>query len=760
MSGIMVRKRRLNDGKPVFEELQIEKIHKVITWAAEGLKNVSVSQVEMESQIDLFDGITTEQIHETLIKTATNLILEDAEYQYLAARLYIFHLRKKVYGSFTPPKVIDFVNKMIDEGLYTKELSSKYTQKEFKEMEKIIDHERDFEFTHLGISKFAEKYLIKNRVNGKIYETPQFSYLFIAATIFMNEPKNIRMKLIKEFYDSSSKHILSLPTPIVAGVRTPTKQFSSCVLIETADTRKSINGGASSIVEYVSLRAGIGLSVGANRGEGMPIKGGEARHTGLIPFLKYFQAALSSCSQGGIRKGSATVYWPFWHQEFENLIVLKNNQGTEESRVRHMDYGVQFSRLFFKRLMKNENITLFSPYETPGLYDAFFQDEDKFEELYEMYEKKEGILKKSIPAFNMAAKFLIERANTGRIYYFAADHVNSHSSFLQELAPVKMSNLCAEITLPTKPFENLDSTDGEVALCTLMAINVGKIDTNNYEEYKKNLSIAVRALDNLLDYQEYPIEVAGYHAVRRRSLGIGITNFANFLAKNGAKYSDGSGNEITHKLFEKFQYALIESSMELAEERGKCEYFNQTKYSKGILPIDTYRKTVDKICDTPLELDWEKLRKSVLKHGMRHSTLSALMPCETSSQVLNATNGFEPPKKLITIKSTVESSSYHVVDDYEELKNNYETIFAMGSNIGYLNLASIAQKFVDQSISSNTYYNPYQYPNSKIPLSVLMQDFIHSWNMGLKTLYYQVTQETEEDSNTDLVEEDCDSCKL
>lgn len=758
---IKVRKRTKSDGLPVFEELQIEKIHKVITWAAEGLENVSVSQVEMESQIELFDGISTEQIHETLIKTATNLIPEEPEYQYLAARLYLFHLRKKVYGSFTPPTVKDYVHKMVEAGLYTKELLEKYNSSDFKEMEKIINHEKDFLFTHLGISKFSEKYLVKNRVNGKIYETPQFAYLFIAATIFMNEKKSKRMDLIKRFYNSSANHILSLPTPIVAGVRTPTKQFSSCVLIESADTRKSINASASSIVEYVSLKAGIGIGVGSNRGEGLPIKGGEAKHTGLIPFLKYYYAALSSCSQGGIRKGSATAYYPFWHQEFENLIVLKNNQGTEESRIRHMDYGVQFSRLFFKRLMNNEDITLFSPYEkeTPGLYDAFFKDEDEFERLYELYEKKEGITKKTVSAFSIASKFLIERANTGRIYYFAADHVNSHSSFITDLAPIKMSNLCAEITLPTKPFEDIDSTDGEVALCTLMAINVGKIDTDDYNSYKRHLSIAVRALDNLLDYQDYPIAVAGYHATRRRSLGIGITNYANFLAKNNAKYSDGSGNEITHKLFEKFQYALIESSAELAEERGACEYFNQTKYSQGILPIDTYRKVVDQVCDTPLELDWEKLRATVLKNGMRHSTLSALMPCETSSQVLNATNGFEPPKNLISTKGTTESSSYHVVDDYEKLKDKYERVFDMGSNIGYINLAAIAQKFVDQSISSNTYYNPYQYEKSKIPLSILLQDFLHSWNMGLKTLYYQVTQETEEPVD-DLVEEDCDSCKL
>lgn len=758
---IKVRKRTKSNGLPVFEELQIEKIHKVITWAAEGLENVSVSQVEMESQIELFDGISTEQIHETLIKTATNLIPEEPEYQYLAARLYLFHLRKKVYGSFTPPTVKEHVNKMVDAGLYTKELLEKYSSSDFNEMEKIIDHEKDFLFTHLGISKFTEKYLVKNRVNGKIYETPQFAYLFIAATIFMNEKKSKRMDLIKKFYNSSANHILSLPTPIVAGVRTPTKQFSSCVLIESADTRKSINASASSIVEYVSLKAGIGIGVGSNRGEGLPIKGGEAKHTGLIPFLKYYYAALSSCSQGGIRKGSATAYYPFWHQEFENLIVLKNNQGTEESRIRHMDYGVQFSRLFFKRLMNNENITLFSPYEkeTPGLYEAFFKDEDEFERLYELYEKKEGITKKTVSAFSIASKFLIERANTGRIYYFAADHVNSHSSFITDLAPIKMSNLCAEITLPTKPFEDIESTDGEVALCTLMAINVGKIDTDDYNSYKRHLSIAVRALDNLLDYQDYPIAVAGYHATRRRSLGIGITNYANFLAKNNAKYSDGSGNEITHKLFEKFQYALIESSAELAEERGACEYFNQTKYSQGILPIDTYRKVVDQVCDTPLELDWEKLRATVLKNGMRHSTLSALMPCETSSQVLNATNGFEPPKNLISTKGTTESSSYHVVDDYEKLKDKYERVFDMGSNIGYINLAAIAQKFVDQSISSNTYYNPYQYEKSKIPLSILLQDFLHSWNMGLKTLYYQVTQETEEPVD-DLVEEDCDSCKL
>ncbi|CUS48920.1 MAG: class Ia aerobic ribonucleoside reductase alpha subunit NrdA [Idiomarinaceae bacterium HL-53] len=741
---IQVTKR---DGRR--EALDLDKIHRVVSWAAEGLKNVSVSQVEIKSQIQFYDGIRTDDIHETMIKAAADLISEEApDYQYLAARLAIFHLRKKAYGEFEPPHLFAQVTKMVEMNRYDKHILEDYSEEEFNQMNDFLDHGRDLNFSYAAVKQLEGKYLVQNRVSGEVYESAQFLYVLVAACLFANYPKDTRLDYIRRFYDAASTFKLSLPTPIMSGVRTPTRQFSSCVLIECGDSLDSINATASAIVKYVSQRAGIGINAGRIRALGSPIRNGEAFHTGCIPFFKYFQTAVKSCSQGGVRGGAATLFYPLWHLEVESLLVLKNNRGVEENRVRHLDYGVQFNKTMYQRLIKDDYITLFSPSDVPGLYDAFFADQDEFERLYVQYEADESIRKKRIKAIELFSLFMQERASTGRIYLQNVDHTNNHSPFDPKLAPVRQSNLCLEIALPTKPLEHINDENGEIALCTLSAFNLGAIES--LDDFEELADLAVRALDSLLDYQDYPVPAAMSASMARRTLGIGVINFAYYLAKNGVRYSDGSANGLVHKTFEAIQYYLMKASNELAKEKGACPKFNETTYAKGIMPIDTYKKDVDTICDEPLHYDWEALRASIKEHGLRNSTLSALMPSETSSQISNATNGIEPPRGHISIKSSKDGVLKQVVPEFDRLKDQYELLWTIPSNKGYLELVAIMQKFVDQTISANTNYDPNKFEGGKVPMRQLLQDLLYAYKLGVKTMYYHNTRDGASDNQTDL----------
>jgi len=741
------------------ENIDLDKIHRVITWAAKGLKNVSVSEVELRSHLQFFDGIHTEAIHETIIKAAADLISpESPDYQFLAARLAVFHLRKKAFGQFAPPALYDHVTKLVELGKYDMHILQDYTREELDIMDTYIDHWRDMDFSYAAVKQLEGKYLVQNRVTHEIYESAQFLYILVAACLFARYPKETRLKYVKDFYDAVSTFKISLPTPIMAGVRTPTRQFSSCVLIECGDSLDSINATASSIVKYVSQRAGIGINAGRIRALGSPIRGGEAFHTGCLPFYKYFQTAVKSCSQGGVRGGAATLFYPIWHLEVESLLVLKNNRGVEDNRIRHLDYGVQLNKLMYQRLIKGENISLFSPSDVPGLYDAFFEDQSEFERLYLQYEQDSSIRKKTLKAVELFSLMMQERASTGRIYIQNVDHCNTHSPFDSKVAPIRQSNLCLEIALPTKPLNNIDDPNGEIALCTLSALNLGAI--KNLSELEPLAELAVRALDNLLDYQDYPIKAAQIASMNRRTLGIGVINFANYLAKNGMKYSDGSANNLTHKTFEAIQYYLLKASMNLAKEQGACPLFHETTYSQGILPIDTYKRDLDKICHEPLHLDWESLRSDIKQYGLRNSTLSALMPSETSSQISNATNGIEPPRGLISVKASKDGQLKQVVPDFDTLKDSYELLWKMPSNDGYLQLVGIMQKFVDQAISANTNYDPSRFEGRKVPMQTLLKDLLNAYKLGVKTLYYHNTRDGASDQHDDItnLEKEDDGC--
>ncbi|KFF66376.1 ribonucleotide-diphosphate reductase subunit alpha [Pectobacterium brasiliense] len=747
------------------EKINLDKIHRVITWAAEGLHNVSVSQVELRSHIQFYDSIKTSDIHETIIKAAADLISrESPDYQYLAARLAIFHLRKKAYGQFEPPALLTHVTKMVELGKYDKHLLEDYSPEEFAQMDAFIDHWRDMNFSYAAVKQLEGKYLVQNRVTGDIYESAQFLYILVAACLFSGYPRETRLDYVKRFYDAISTFKISLPTPIMAGVRTPTRQFSSCVLIECGDSLDSINATSSAIVKYVSQRAGIGINAGRIRALGSPIRGGEAFHTGCIPFYKHFQTAVKSCSQGGVRGGAATLFYPLWHLEVESLLVLKNNRGVEGNRVRHLDYGVQLNKLMYQRLVKGEDITLFSPSDVPGLYDAFFADQDEFERLYVQYEQDDSIRKQRIKAVELFSLMMQERASTGRIYIQNVDHCNTHSPFDPQIAPVRQSNLCLEIALPTKPLNDVNDENGEIALCTLSAFNLGAI--NSLDDLEELATLAVRALDALLDYQDYPITAAERGAMGRRTLGIGVINFAYYLAKNGVRYSDGSANGLTHKTFEAIQYYLLKASNVLAREQGACPWFNETTYSQGILPIDTYKRDLDTICNEPLHLDWEALRNDIKAYGLRNSTLSALMPSETSSQISNATNGIEPPRGHISVKASKDGILRQVVPEYETLKDAYELLWDMPNNDGYLQLVGLMQKFVDQAISSNTNYDPSRFPSGRVPMKQLLKDLVTAYKFGVKTLYYQNTRDGAEDAQDDLLAEPQDdgceggACKI
>ncbi|AQS36001.1 ribonucleoside-diphosphate reductase class Ia alpha subunit [Shewanella psychrophila] len=748
------------------ETIDLEKIHRVITWAAKDLKNVSVSEVELRSHLQFFDGIPTEAIHETIIKAAADLISPEApDYQFLSARLAVFHLRKKAFGQFEPPKLYDHVVKLVESGKYDQHILEDYSREELDILDGYVDHWRDMDFSYAAVKQLEGKYLVQNRVTHEIYESAQFLYILVAACLFAKYPQETRLSYIKRFYDAVSTFKISLPTPIMAGVRTPTRQFSSCVLIECGDSLDSINATASSIVKYVSQRAGIGVNAGRIRALGSPIRGGEAFHTGCLPFFKYFQTAVKSCSQGGVRGGAATLFYPLWHLEVESLLVLKNNRGVEDNRVRHLDYGVQLNKLMYQRLIKGGMISLFSPSDVPGLYDAFFEDQDEFERLYLQYEADDSVRKTQIKATELFSLMMQERASTGRIYIQNVDHCNTHSPFDSKVAPIRQSNLCLEIALPTKPLNNINDPEGEIALCTLSALNLGAI--KDLSELEPLADLAVRALDNLLDYQDYPIIAARQSSMNRRTLGIGVINFANYLAKEGVRYSDGSANNITHKTFEAIQYYLLKASMNLAKEQGACPAFHETTYSKGVLPIDTYKRSLDKICDEPLHMDWETLRQDIVKHGLRNSTLSALMPSETSSQISNATNGIEPPRGLISVKSSKDGQLKQVVPDFEKYQYSYELLWQMPNNDGYIQLVGLMQKFVDQAISANTNYDPNRFEGNKVPMQVLLKDLLNAYKLGVKTLYYHNTRDGASDQMDSMIsiekdDEDCEggACKI
>lgn len=745
---ILVQKR---DGR--LEKIDLDKIHRVIEWAAEGLDNVSVSQVEISSHIQFYDKITTKSIHETIIKSAADLIsAATPDYQYLAARLAIFHLRKIAFGQFEPPHLFDHVTKLTQEGRYDAHILQDFSKEEFDILNDYIDHNRDLSFAYAAVKQMEGKYLVQDRVSKQVFESPQFLYMLVGMCLFASYDKQYdkaaRLDYIKRFYDTTSTFKISLPTPIMSGVRTPSRQFSSCVLIECDDSLDSINATTSAIVRYVSQRAGIGVNAGRIRALGSPIRGGEAQHTGCIPFYKLFQTAVKCCSQGGVRGGAATLFYPIWHLEVENLLVLKNNRGVEDNRVRHMDYGVQINKTIYTRLIKNQNVTLFSPSDVPGLYDAFFADQAEFERLYEQYEQDDSIRKRSVPAQELFSLMMQERASTGRIYVQNVDHCNTHSPFDPSVAPIRQSNLCMEIALPTQPLDNINDESGEIALCTLSGINLGEI--NQLEDIKEPAELIVRALDALLDYQDYPVIAAKNGSMKRRTLGIGVINYAYYLAKNGTKYSDPTALGLTHRTFEALQYYLLVASNKLAKEQGACPAFGDTTYSQGILPIDTYKADIDAICNEPLQLDWEALRHDIKTHGLRNSTLTALMPSETSSQIANATNGIEPPRGLVSVKASKDGILKQVVPEIDKLKDQYELLWQMPNNKGYLSLVAIMQKFIDQSISANTNYDPTKFEDSRVPMKVMIQDLLMAYKLGVKTLYYHNTRDGANDAQDDL----------
>ena len=763
-NGTKVKKR---DGR--IESLDLEKMHLMVEEACKGLAGVSASQVEMTSGIQFYDGITTAEIQEILIRSASDLIdLEHPNYQFVSARLLLFAVRKQLYGKMKElPHLEQHIYNCVNQEVYDNDIFNKYSKEEIDKANSFIDHDRDYLFTYAGLRQVVDKYLVQDRSGGGVYETPQFMYMMIALTIFAEYPKETRMSYVKRYYDAISKHKINIPTPIMAGVRTPLRQFASCVLVDVDDTLDSIFSSDMAIGRYVAQRAGIGINAGRIRGINAKIRGGEVQHTGVVPFLKKFEATVRCCTQNGIRGGSATVHFPIWHQEIEDILVLKNNKGTEDNRVRKLDYSIQISKLFYERFIADGEITLFSPHDVPGLYDRFGLD--GFDELYCAYEKDSSIPKKTIKAQELILSLLKERAETGRVYIMNIDHCNSHSSFKDK---VNMSNLCQEITLPTDPIHHIDDEYGEIALCILSAINVGKVKSD--EELEDLCDLSVRGLDELIDYQKYPVKAAEIATKARRSLGVGYIGLAHYLAKLGYNYDSQEAWDAVHGLSESFQYYLLKASNQLAKEKGYCEYFGRTKYADGILPIDTYKKDVDEISSIELQHDWESLRASILEHGLRHSTLSAQMPSESSSVVSNATNGIEPPRGFLSIKKSKKGPLKQIVPQYHTLKNNYTLLWDMPSNTGYINIVAVMQKFFDQAISGNWSYNPENYADNEVPVSVMANDFLTTYKMGWKTSYYQNTYDIKTDevveekpnledllSELSSVEEgECESCAV
>jgi ribonucleoside-diphosphate reductase alpha chain len=756
------------------ENLNLDKIHKMVDEACEGLAGVSASQVEMNSGIQFYSGITTEEIQEILIRSASDLIsLDNPNYQFVAARLLLFALRKQVFHKNIwkegMPSIYDVAlyNSTILK-VYDEEILDKYTDEDWTKINSWIDHDRDYIFSYAGLRQVVDKYLVQDRSNGEIFETPQYMYMMIALTLFSEYPLSSRLDYVRRYYNAISKHKINIPTPIMAGVRTPLRQFASCVLVDTDDTLDSIFSSDMAIGRYVAQRAGIGINAGRIRGVLSKIRGGEVQHTGVVPFLKKFESTVRCCTQNGIRGGSATVHFPIWHQEIEDILVLKNNKGTQDNRVRKLDYSIQISKLFYERFIQDGEITLFSPHDVPGLYDSFGLP--NFDDLYVSYENDPTIPKKTFKIQELILNLLKERAETGRIYIMNIDHCNTHSSFLDK---VYMSNLCQEITLPTEPIQHIDGA-GEIALCILSAINVGKL--KNLDELEELCDLSVRSLEELIDYQEYPVKAAEISTINRRSLGIGYIGLAHYLAKHGEHYEDSNAWKLVHDLTEAFQYYLLKSSNELAKEKGACGYFHRTKYSQGILPIDTYKQDVDEIVPNKLNYDWETLRTEIQAHGLRHSTLSAQMPSESSSVVSNETNGIEPPRDYLSIKKSKKGPLKQIVPSYQTLKNNYTLLWDMPNNTGYINIVAVMQKFFDQAISGNWSYNPENYADNEVPVSVMAQDFLNTYKYGWKTSYYQNTYDAKKDGVVEeqekqdvedmlndllnLQEDDCDSCKI
>jgi len=759
---IFVTKR---DGRT--EPFDLDKVHKVLEWATADITGVSISEIEIKANIQLYDKIPAYDIHELLIKSAAELISDRTiNYQYVASRLINYKLRKEVYGQYEPWPLAQLIIENVSRGVYDGSIMEEYTRDEIDQLGSYIKHERDDMFTFVGMEQFRGKYLVQDRRTKEYYETPQMLYMMIAATLFINYPKDTRMKWVKEFYDAISQFYISLPTPIMAGVRTPTRQFSSCVLIESGDSLDSINATSTSIVRYISKKAGIGIAAGSIRALGAKIGDGSIVHTGLIPFLKYFQAAVKSCSQGGVRGGAATVYLPIWHLEFEDLVVLKNNKGTEENRVRHMDYAFQFNKLMYERLLSGGNITFFSPDDVPGLYEAFYADQDKFRELYEKYERKTSIRKNSMPAIDVFSQFIKERKDTGRIYLMNVDHANDHGAFKSDLAPIRQSNLCCEIDLPTKPLNSANDDEGEISLCTLSAINWGLI--NEPKDFEKYCNLAVRSLDALLDYQAYPVKAAEVSTRNRRPLGIGIINLAYFLAKRGLGYNEEALATID-EYAEAWSYYLIKASADLAAEQGSIPLINESKYGDGVLPVDTYKKDVDELVKPKQRMDWKGLRKQLKTSGIRNSTLMALMPAETSAQISNSTNGIEPPRALVSYKQSKDGVMAQVVPGYHHLKNKYDLLWDQKSPQGYLKICAVLQKYIDQGISVNTSYNPEHFDEGKVPMSEMIKDIVTFYKYGGKQLYYNNTYdgsgEFKEEALVELEsaaidDEHCDSCVI
>ena len=721
------------------ESLNIEKIHQMVEYACEDITQVSASSVEMNSGLQFYDGISTNEIQQILIKSANDLItLENPNYQYVAARLLLYSLRKQLFHKmWDHPHIYDHVKKCIELGVYDKEVLNWYDKKDFDRMENWLNHERDYTFTYAGLRQVIDKYLVQDRSTGQIFETPQFMYMMIAATLFAKYPKNKRMSYVKKYYDAISRFKINIPTPVMAGVRTPIRQYASCVLVDVDDTLPSIFSSDMAIGKYVAQRAGIGINAGRIRGINSRIRGGEVQHTGVIPFLKKFEATVKCCTQNGVRGGSATVHFPIWHKEIEDIIVLKNNKGSEDNRVRKLDYSIQLSKLFYERFINDEDITLFSPHEVPELYEAWGTKE--FDELYKTAERKTSVWKTKVKAQDLFMSILKERAETGRIYIMNIDHCNTHSSFKDK---IYMSNLCQEITLPTDPISHIDGK-GEIALCILSAINVGLL--KDLDELESLCDLAVRSLDEVIDHQGYPVRAAEISTRNRRSLGIGYIGLAHYLATLGLGYETKTAWKEVDKLSEAFQYYLLKASNELAKEKGKCESFSKTKYSDGILPIDTYKKEVDEIVSRKLSYKWEDLRKDIKEFGLRHSTLTAQMPSESSSVVCNATNGIEPPRDYISVKKSKKGTLKQVVPDYKKLKNNYTLLWDMKSNEGYINIVAVMQKYFDQSISGNWSYNPENYEEGEIPLSIMAEDLLTTYKLGWKTSYYQNTYDSKRD---------------
>ena len=762
-NGIKVKKRNGS-----IEPLDLDKMHVMVEEACRDLAGVSASQVEMKSGIQFYDGVTTAEIQEILIRAASDLIdLDHPNYQFVAARLLLFATRKSLYGRMKElPNLVDHINSCVNARVYDNAIYNKYSLEEIQRADGWIDHTRDFLFTYAGLRQVVDKYLVQDRSTGKVYETPQFMYMMIALTMFAEYPKDTRMDYVHRYYNAISRHKINIPTPIMAGVRTPLRQFASCVLVDVDDTLDSIFTSDMAIGRYVAQRAGIGINAGRIRGVNSKIRGGEVQHTGVIPFLKKFESTVRCCTQNGIRGGSATVHFPIWHQEIEDIIVLKNNKGTEDNRVRKLDYSIQISKLFYERFISNGDITLFSPHDVPGLYDAFGTPE--FDGLYVRYEADETIPKRTIGAQELILDLLKERAETGRVYIMNIDHCNSHSSFKDK---VEMSNLCQEITLPTYPLNHIDDEFGEIALCILSAVNVGKL--KHLDELEELCDLAVRGLEELIDYQEYPVKAAERATKARRSLGIGYIGLAHYLARHGEHYDDPRAWQLVHDLTEAFQYYLLKASNKLAQEKGWCHDFGRTKYADGILPIDTYKKDVDEIVANELKYDWEALRADILTHGLRHSTLSAQMPSESSSVVSNETNGIEPPRDYLSIKKSKKGPLKQIVPQYNSLKNNYTLLWDMRDNRGYINVVAVMQKFFDQAISGNWSYNPENYPDNEVPVSVMANDFLTTYKYGWKTSYYQNTHDMKSDevetkeSVDDIIsqllskeEEVCESCAI